>query len=51
MLEGLTKYWGFYLVAVPDANGVGINDFAEALAQFTEYWEWVTNLRSLDVTR
>ena len=51
MLEGLTKYWGFYLVAVPDANGVGINDFAEALAQFTEYWEWVTDLRSLDVTR
>src|SRR5438309_518505 len=23
MLEGLTKYWGLYMVATPDINGVG----------------------------
>ena len=26
MLEGLTKYWGFYLVAIPDPTEVVVRD-------------------------
>jgi hypothetical protein len=26
MLEGLAKYWGFYLVAISDVTGVGVLD-------------------------
>jgi len=32
-----TKYWGFYMVAVPDANGVGVRDFQDALDDFALY--------------
>ena len=37
MLEGLTKYWGFYLVAVWDVNGVGIQDLHDALVEVNVY--------------
>jgi hypothetical protein len=47
MLEGLTKYWGFYLVAIPDANGVGITDLHHALERVTEYDTWNSDLSSL----
>ena len=30
-MEALTKYWGFYFVATPDVNGVGIRDLRDAL--------------------
>ena len=47
MLEGLTKYWGFYFVAVPDDNNVGIRDLQNVLNDVAEYDEWVSDLRSL----
>jgi hypothetical protein len=46
-MEGLTKYWGFYLVAIPDVNGVGIRDFQDALEDIAGYREWTTDLRPL----
>jgi hypothetical protein len=46
MMEGLTKYWGFYFVAVPDANGVGVRDLQDTLKDFW-YEEWMSDLRSL----
>jgi hypothetical protein len=47
MLEGLTKYWGFYLVAVRDVNGVGIRDLHDALVEVDVYEEWMSDLRPL----
>ncbi|KAF8341836.1 hypothetical protein F5887DRAFT_1062436 [Amanita rubescens] len=47
IMEALTKYWGFYLVATPDANGVGIRDLHDALELVTRYREWVPDLRAL----
>jgi hypothetical protein len=47
MLESLTIYWGFYLVAVPDSNGVGVRDMQEALEGITDYHEWISDLRPL----
>ncbi|KAM6498797.1 hypothetical protein JOM56_006745, partial [Amanita muscaria] len=47
MLEGLTKYWGFYLVVVPDANGVGIRDLQDVLNEVTENREWISDLSPL----
>ena len=47
MLEGLTKYWGFYFVAVPDINSVGIRDLHDALDDFAQYDEWMSDLRPL----
>lgn len=44
ILEGLTKYWGFYLVAVPDVNGVGIRDLRNALDLVANYRGWVSDL-------
>ncbi|KAF8223312.1 hypothetical protein L208DRAFT_1426082 [Tricholoma matsutake] len=46
IMEGLTKYWGFYLVAIPDANGVGIRDLQDALEDIAD-WEWTSDLSSL----
>ena len=47
MIEGLTKYWGFYFVAVPDANGVGVGDLQDALNNVAEYGAWMSDLRPL----
>lgn len=47
MLEGLTKYWGFYLVAIRDVNGVGIRDLHDALVGVDGYEEWMSDLRPL----
>jgi hypothetical protein len=47
MLEGLTKYWGFYFVAVPDANSVGVRDLQDTLKNVAGYDEWMSDLRSL----
>jgi len=49
MLEGLTKYWGFYLVAIPNTNGVGVRDLEEALNQVAQDSEWVSDLENIDV--
>ena len=46
-MEGLTKFWGFYFVAVPDANGVGVRDFKDALNNVATYEEWKANLDTL----
>lgn len=45
MLEGLTKYWGLYMVASPDINGVGIRDVQNALDKIGEYQDWESDLR------
>src|ERR1700733_12936711 len=44
MLEGLARYWGFYFVAIPDINGVGVRDLRDALDNVTQYSEWVSDL-------
>ena len=49
MLEVLTKYWGFYLVATPDPNGVGVQDLRNALDDLTEDSSWVSDLKTVDV--
>ena len=49
MLEGLTKYWGFYLVAIPDSTEVGVRDLRTVLDEFPQYLEWVSDLRPVDV--
>ena len=46
-MEGLTKYWGFYLVAIPDVNGVGIRDLQDALEDIGGCREWTSDLRPL----
>ena len=46
-MEGLTKYWGFYLVAIPDVNGVGVRDLQDALGDIAGYREWMLDLRPL----
>jgi hypothetical protein len=43
MLEGLTEYWGFYLVAVWAVNGVGIRDLHDTLVEVDQYEEWMSN--------
>jgi hypothetical protein len=47
MMEGLTTYWGFYFVAVPDANGVGVGDLEDTLDEVARYQEWMSDLRPL----
>jgi hypothetical protein len=47
MLEGLTKYWGFYIVAALDDNGVGVRDLPDALDDIAQYNGWQTDLKSL----
>jgi len=47
MLEGLTKYWGFYFVAVPDIKRVGIPDLEQSLQRMAEDPQWVSDLRGL----
>jgi hypothetical protein len=47
MLKVLTKIWGFYLVATPDDNSVGIPDLQDAMDGVKEYSEWVTDLGSI----
>ena len=50
MLEGLTKYWGFYLVATPDVTGVGVRDLRDASDEVAEYHsEWVSDLEKVDI--
>jgi hypothetical protein len=44
MFEVFTKYWGFYFVAAPDDNGVGVRDLEVALGELTESNGWKTNL-------
>ena len=48
MLEGLTKYWGFYFVATPDINGVGNCDLRDALDAIADYSEWESDLERLN---
>ncbi|KAM6498778.1 hypothetical protein JOM56_006726, partial [Amanita muscaria] len=43
----LTKYWGFYLVTVPDVNGVGIRDLQDVLNEVTDNRDWISDLRPL----
>jgi hypothetical protein len=50
MLEALTKYWGFYFVAVPDANGVGVRDLQDALDDIARYSEWRSDLEKVDAS-
>ena len=47
ILESLTKFWGFYFVAVPGTNGVGVYDLRDALLGVARYYEWVPDLRPL----
>jgi hypothetical protein len=47
ILESLTSYWGYYLVAVPDANGVGVRDMQQALLGLKDYEEWHSDLTSI----
>lgn len=49
MLESLTKFWGFYLVAGPDMNGVGVRDLRDALEDVAGYHKWVSDLRPLSL--
>jgi hypothetical protein len=46
-MKGHTKYWGFYLVAIPDVNGVGVRDMQDALNEVALYQEWKSDLRLL----
>lgn len=46
-MEGLTKYWGFYLVAAPDVSGIGIRDLQDALDLVANYREWVPDPHGL----
>ena len=46
-MEVLTKYWGFYFVATPDSNGVGIRDLQDALQLVASYLEWVPDLNKV----
>ena len=45
MLELLITYWGFYFVAIPDVNGVGIEDLREVLLELTLNPSWVADLQ------
>jgi hypothetical protein len=47
MMESLTRCWGFYLVAVPDVNGVGVRDLQDTLDEVAEYREWISDLSLL----
>jgi hypothetical protein len=47
MLESLTKYWGFYFVAAPDVNGVGVRDLQDVLDEVAEDREWISDLSPL----
>jgi len=47
MLEVLTKYWGFYFVAMPDINRVGIPDLSDALIRMAWDPQWVSDLRGV----
>lgn len=49
MLEVLTKYWGFYMVATPDANEVGVRDLRNALDDLTAYSAWMSDLKPINV--
>ena len=46
-MEGLTKYWGFYFVATPDANGVGVRDLKDALDNVAEHEAWISDITPL----
>ena len=48
MLEGLTKYWGFYVVAIPDVTGVGVRDLRDALDDVAQYSDWRSDLEKVD---
>ncbi len=50
-MEALTKYWGFYLVATPDANDVGLRDLRDALELVARYREWVPDLKQVPEER
>lgn len=47
ILEGLTKYWGFYFVASPDANDVGIRDLQNILDNVVNEEGWMSDLHHL----
>ena len=49
MLEGLTKYWGFYLVAIPDPTEVVVRDLHAVLDEFPLHSEWVSDLGPVNV--
>jgi hypothetical protein len=48
MLKGLTKYWGFYVVAAPDVTGVGVRDLHDALDDVAQCSEWRNDLEQVD---
>jgi hypothetical protein len=51
MLEGLTKYWGFYFVAIPHVSEVGVQDFQDALDDVAVDPEWVSDLETIDIAK
>jgi len=51
ILEVLTKHWGFYFVAAPDINGVGVSDLYYALEEVANYYEWVSDLDKVPAER
>ena len=46
-MEALTIFWGFYFVATPDANDVGIRDLQDALGLVARHREWVPDLKQV----
>ena len=48
ILEGLTKFWGFYFVAALDHNFVGVHDLQVALRHVGRYEEWTDDLRFIE---
>jgi hypothetical protein len=48
MLEGLTKYRGFYLVTTPDPTDVGVGDLHSVLDKLLLYPQWVSDLKMVD---
>jgi hypothetical protein len=48
ILEGLMKYWGFYLAAIPDVAGVGVRDLHNFLNELHVNVEWESDLANTD---
>jgi hypothetical protein len=49
LMEGLSQHWGFYFVAAPDTNSVGVSDMKEALESVQDYPSW-TEDREIQAT-
>ena len=50
LLEGLTKYWGFYFVTAQDVRKVSVFDMMNnALDSMPTYEGWTQNLKSVPI--